>query len=50
LKAVTIYRLKLNETTKVVEGDPAIKSGVLKPEMHPWATGKGVLAPGRPLQ
>jgi hypothetical protein len=30
--------------------DPAEKAGLLRPEIHAWATGKGVLAPGQPLQ
>jgi uncharacterized protein YciI len=50
LMAVIIYRVKADEATKLVQDDPAVKAGMLKAEVHPWATGKGVLAPGQPLQ
>lgn len=38
------------QTAKLAEDDPIVKAGVLKPEMHPWITAKGVLAPGQPMQ
>lgn len=50
LMAIVIHRLKANEATKLVQDDPAVKAGMLKAEIHPFATGKGVLAPGQPLQ
>lgn len=49
LKGVTICRVSTDEATKLVNEDPLVKAGWLKPEIHPWATGKGVLAPGLPL-
>ena len=38
------------QAAKLTEEDPVVKAGVLKAELHPWATGKGVLASGQPLQ
>jgi uncharacterized protein len=50
LRGVVIYRLALEEAKKFAEDDPAVKAGLLRPEAHPWITGKGVLAPGLPMQ
>ena len=50
LRGVTIFRLNESQTAKLTQEDPAVKAGILKPELHPWATGKGVLASGQPLQ
>lgn len=50
LRGVEIFCISPEQTTKVLQDDPAIASGMLKAEIHPWATGKGVLAPGQPLQ
>jgi len=50
LRGVIIYRLALEEAKKLAEDDPAVKAGLLKSEAHPWITGKGVLAPGLPMQ
>jgi len=50
LRGITIYRVGAEETAKIVQDDPIVKAGLLKTEMHPWITGKGVLAPGRPMQ
>lgn len=50
LRGVTICRLSVDDCAKVAQEDPAVQAGVLKPEIHPWATGKGVLAPGQPLK
>lgn len=50
LRGITIYRAGTEETAKLMQDDPIIQSGQLKPEMHPWITGKGVLAPGQPVQ
>jgi uncharacterized protein YciI len=50
LRGITIYRTGAEETAKIVQNDPIIKAGLLKTEMHPWITGKGVLAPGQPMQ
>jgi uncharacterized protein len=50
LRGVTIFRVNEAQTAKLTQEDPAVKAGILKPELHPWATGKGVLASGQPLQ
>jgi uncharacterized protein YciI len=50
LRAVAIFRVGAEQTAALLTEDPAEKAGLLKPEIHPWATGKGVLAPGQPLQ
>ena len=50
LRAVDIFRVNPEQTAELLKGDPAVKSGLFTPEIHPWATGKGVLAPGLPLQ
>ena len=50
LRGVAIYRIGVDETAKLLEDEPMIKAGILVPEFHPWANGKGVLAPGQPLK
>jgi uncharacterized protein YciI len=50
LRAVAIFPVGAEQTAALLREDPAEKAGLLKPEIHPWATGKGVLAPGQPLQ
>jgi len=50
LRGVTIFRVNAAQTAKLTQEDPAVKAGLLKPELHPWATGKGVLSSGQPLQ
>ena len=50
LRGVTIFRVGAEETTKLVQDDPTVKAGLLKAEIHPWITGKGVLASGQPMQ
>jgi len=50
LRGVMIYRVGQAQTAKLTEQDPVVKEGLLKPESHPWATGKGVLVSGQPLQ
>ena len=50
LRGVTIFRVGLEETAKLVRDDPTVKGGLLKTEIHPWITGKGVLASGQPMQ
>jgi uncharacterized protein YciI len=50
LRGVTIFRVNESQTAKLTQEDPAVKAGILNPELHPWATGKGVLASGQPLQ
>jgi hypothetical protein len=48
LRGVTIFRAGVEETAKLVRDDPTVKAGLLKIEIHPWITGKGVLASGQP--
>jgi len=50
LRGVTIFRVGVEETAKLVRDDPTVKAGLLKTEIHPWITGKGVLAAGQPMQ
>jgi uncharacterized protein YciI len=50
LRAVAIFRVGTEQTTALLKEDPATKAGLLKPEIHPWVTGKGVLAPGQPMK
>ncbi len=50
LRGVTIFRVGVEETAKLVRDDPTVKAGLLNTEIHPWITGKGVLASGQPMQ
>jgi uncharacterized protein YciI len=50
LRVVAIFQVGAAQTAKLMRDDPTVKAGVLKTEIHPWATGKGVLASGQPLQ
>jgi uncharacterized protein YciI len=50
LRGVEIFRVGAEQTARLVQDDPTVKAGLLKPEMHPWGTGKGVLAPGQPME
>ena len=50
LRGAAIFRVGEALTAKLAEEDPVVKAGILKAELHPWATGKGVLASGQPLQ
>ena len=50
LRGVIIFRAAADESAKLIQADPIVKAGVLKAEIHPWITGKGVLAPGQPMQ
>jgi uncharacterized protein YciI len=50
LQGVAIFRVGAEQTAKLTQDDPIIKAGLLKTEIHPWGTGKGVLAPGQPMQ
>jgi uncharacterized protein YciI len=50
LRGVAIFRVGTEQTIKLVKDDPAVKAGLLRSEIHPWITGKGVLAPGQALQ
>jgi uncharacterized protein YciI len=50
LQGVAIFRVGTEQTATLTKDDPAVKAGLLKTEIHPWITGKGVLAPGQPMQ
>ncbi len=50
LRGVTKFCVGAEQTAKLTQDDPIVKAGLLKTEIHPWATGKGVLASGQPLQ
>ena len=50
LRGVAIFRVGAEQTAKLTQDDPIVKAGLLKAEIHPWATGKGVLASGQPMQ
>ncbi|HXN98894.1 MAG TPA: YciI family protein [Candidatus Acidoferrales bacterium] len=50
LRGVAIFRVGAEQTTKLTQDDPIIRTGLLKTEIHPWGTGKGVLASGQPMQ
>ena len=50
LRGIVIFRVAEAQAANLAQEDPVVKARVLKPELHPWATGKGVLASGQPLQ
>lgn len=50
LKGLFIYSVPLEQAMKLENEDPMVKAGHFKIEGHPWATAKGVLAPGQPMQ
>jgi len=50
LRGVEIFRVGADETANLVKLDPAVKAGLLKPDIHPWATASGVLDAGQPLR
>jgi uncharacterized protein YciI len=50
LKGIFIYSVPMNEAMKLEAEDPMVKNGFFKLEGHPWATAKGVLAAGQPMQ
>jgi hypothetical protein len=50
LRAVEIFRVGTERTATLLKDDPTIKAGLLKPDIHPWTTSKGVLASGQPMQ
>jgi len=50
LRGVAIFRVGAEQAAKLGQDDPTVKAGLLKTEVHPWATGKGVLPSGQPLQ
>ncbi|HYL94077.1 MAG TPA: YciI family protein [Alphaproteobacteria bacterium] len=50
LKGVFIYAVPMEEAMKLEQEDPMVKAGNFKIEGHPWATARGVLAPGQPIK
>ena len=50
LKGVLIFAVASEQAMKLEQEDPMVKAGYFKIESHPWATAKGVLAPGQPLK
>ncbi|HVG91057.1 MAG TPA: YciI family protein [Alphaproteobacteria bacterium] len=50
LKGAFIYSVPMDEAMKLESEDPLVKNGFFKIEGHPWATAKGVLAAGQPMQ
>lgn len=50
LKGAFIYAVPLDQALKLEQEDPMVKAGNFKIEGHPWATAKGVLAAGQPMQ
>ncbi len=49
-REVLIFRTSNDEAADMIQDDPAVKADIYKVEIHPWITGKGVLAPGQPMQ
>ncbi len=50
LRGVAIFRVGTEQTAKLTQEDPIVKAGLIKADIHPWGTGKGVLALGQPMQ
>jgi uncharacterized protein YciI len=50
LKGIFIYSVPMDQAMKLEAEDPMVKNGFFKIEGHPWATAKGVLAAGQPMQ
>ncbi|HEX3153920.1 MAG TPA: YciI family protein [Candidatus Angelobacter sp.] len=50
LKGIFIYSVPIDEAMKLEAEDSMVKNGFFKLEGHPWATAKGVLAAGQPMQ
>jgi uncharacterized protein YciI len=50
LKGIFIYSVPMDEAMKLEAEDPMVINGFFKIEGHPWATAKGVLEAGQPMQ
>jgi uncharacterized protein YciI len=50
LRGIFIYSAPMDQAMKLEAEDPMVKNGFFKIEGHPWATAKGVLAAGQPMQ
>lgn len=50
LLGIAIFCVGREDTAELMQVDPAVKAGLLKAEIHPWATGKGVLTHGLPME
>ena len=50
LHGVAIYRVSVDAAAKLANDDPAATSSLIKPEIHPWITGSGVLPSGEPFE
>jgi uncharacterized protein YciI len=50
LRGVVIFRVGVEQTAKLLQDDPTVKAGLLKSEIHPWGTVKGVLTAGQPME
>jgi len=50
IRGVAIWRVARDEAQKWTDMDPFVSSGRVTADLHPWATGTGVLASGQPLQ
>jgi uncharacterized protein len=49
LGGIIIFSVGSEQAAKLVAELPLVHEGYLKPDLHPWATAKGVLPPGQPL-
>ena len=49
-REVVIFRIPNDQAADMIQDDPAVKADIYKVEIHPWITGKGVLATGQPMQ
>jgi uncharacterized protein YciI len=38
LRGVAIFRVGAEQTAKLTQDDPTVKTGLLKAEIHPWGT------------
>jgi uncharacterized protein YciI len=47
LSGIAICSVGTDETLKLTKDDPAVKAGLIKLEIHPWITAKGMLAQGQ---